>query len=76
RAPQLQLLEEWCLHNNIDKFCHKLQVCPDVFSQLVGKISNHPVFMNRSNNQQLPVPIQLAILLNGLGHYGDWAGVS
>ncbi|KAG2046529.1 hypothetical protein BDR06DRAFT_1035893, partial [Suillus hirtellus] len=48
-------------------------------------IQAHPIFHNNSNNPQLPVAVQLAIFLNGVGHYGnaattedisDWAGVS
>jgi len=85
RAPQLQLLEEWCLSDDLQKFRRKLQVDPDVFASLVNKIIDHPVFSNNSNNSQLPVPVQLAIFLNGVGHYGnsatiddiaEWAGVS
>ncbi|KIK27284.1 hypothetical protein PISMIDRAFT_93488 [Pisolithus microcarpus 441] len=85
RAPQLQLLEEWCLNNNLKKFRRKLRVDPDVFAKLVERVELHPVFSNNSNNQQLPVAVQLAIFLNGVGHYGnsattediaEWAGVS
>ncbi|KAG2160027.1 uncharacterized protein EDB93DRAFT_1073969, partial [Suillus bovinus] len=66
-------------------FCRKLRVDPNVFIELVNKITHYPVFYNNSNNTQLPVPVQLAIFLNGAGHYrntataedmGDWAGVS
>ncbi|KIJ14529.1 hypothetical protein PAXINDRAFT_24245, partial [Paxillus involutus ATCC 200175] len=58
---------------------------PDIFSALVEKISDHDIFMNNSNNPQMPVWIQLAIFLNSAGHYGntatsqdmaEWAGVS
>ncbi|KIK19891.1 hypothetical protein PISMIDRAFT_106775 [Pisolithus microcarpus 441] len=84
-APQLQLLEEWCLNNDLKKFHRKLRVDPDVFTKLVERVELHPVFSNNSNNQQLPVAVQLAIFLNGVGHYGnsattediaEWAGVS
>ncbi|KIK14153.1 hypothetical protein PISMIDRAFT_117538 [Pisolithus microcarpus 441] len=85
RAPQLQLLEEWCLNNDLKKFCRKLRVDPDVFTSLVRKLENHPIFSNNSHNPQLPVSVQLAIFLNRVGHYGngatteditEWAGVS
>ncbi|KIK12923.1 hypothetical protein PISMIDRAFT_119986 [Pisolithus microcarpus 441] len=85
RAPQLQLLEEWCLNNDLKKFHCKLCVDPDVFTSLVRKLENHPIFSNNSHNPQLPVSVQLAIFLNGVGHYGngattedvaEWAGVS
>ncbi|KIK25256.1 hypothetical protein PISMIDRAFT_97025 [Pisolithus microcarpus 441] len=62
-APQLQLLEEWCLNNNLKKFHHKLCIDPDVFAHLVRRLDDHPVFSNNSNNQQLPVLVQLAIFL-------------
>ena len=84
RAPQLHLLEEWSL-DHPEKFRRKLRVDCDVFVELVNRISDHPIFYNASNNPQLPVPIQLAIFLNGIGHYGnaatsedvaEWAGVS
>jgi hypothetical protein len=83
-ALQLHLLDKWRLENPW-KFHHKLQVNPEVFIRLVDKIIYHPVFYNNSNNQQLPVPVQLAIFLNAAGHYGnaataadmgDWVGVS
>ena len=85
RAPQLQLLKEWALNNNLKRFRCKLRVDPEVFTNLVQKIENHPIFINNSNNPQLPIPVQLSIFLNGVGHYGngaatddiaEWAGVS
>ncbi|KAH7911779.1 hypothetical protein BJ138DRAFT_1005858 [Hygrophoropsis aurantiaca] len=84
RAPQLHLLEEWALESP-ENFRHKLRVDPAVFDGIINKIDDHPIFQNKSNNPQLPVPIQLAIFLNGVGHYGNaatttdiaqWAGVS
>ncbi|KIK11405.1 hypothetical protein PISMIDRAFT_122763 [Pisolithus microcarpus 441] len=84
-APQLQLLKEWNLNNDLKKFHRKLHVDPDVFAYLVKKLEGHPVFSNNSNNPQLPVPVQLTIFLNGVGHYGngaamedvaEWAGIS
>ncbi|KIK17969.1 hypothetical protein PISMIDRAFT_110346, partial [Pisolithus microcarpus 441] len=58
---------------------------PNVFTSLIRKLENHPIFSNNSNNPQLPVSVQLAIFLNRVGHYGngatmedlaEWAGVS
>jgi hypothetical protein len=83
-APQLHLLPEWGMHAP-DRFCQKLRVSPAIFDKLVEHIQSHAIFYNNSNNQQLHVPIQLAIFLNGIGHYGnaammqdlaEWAGVS
>lgn len=48
-------------------------------------IQDHPIFQNNSNNPQLPVMFQLAIMLYHFGHYGNaalvesvaqWAGCS
>ncbi|KIK14151.1 hypothetical protein PISMIDRAFT_17487 [Pisolithus microcarpus 441] len=84
-APQLQLLEEWCLNNDLKKFHCKLCVDPNIFASLIAKLENHPIFSNNSNNPQLPVSVQLTIFLNGVSHYGngatmediaEWAGVS
>ena len=85
RAPQLQLLEQWALDGDVDKFRRKLRVDPEVFKHIVDRIRHHPGFSSQSNNPQFPVPVQLAIFLNGAGHYGnaattedlaEWAGVS
>ncbi|KAG2048435.1 hypothetical protein BDR06DRAFT_984800 [Suillus hirtellus] len=83
-APQLHLLPEWGMHAP-DKFLRKHCVSPAVFNKLIEHIQPHAIFYNNSNNPQLPIPIQLAIFLNGIGHYGnaattqdlaEWAGVS
>jgi hypothetical protein len=67
------------------RFRKKLRVSPAVFDRLVELIENHDIFHNNSNIPQLPVPIQLAIFLVRVGHYGNasapeyvaqWAGVS
>ena len=84
-APQLQLLEQWALDGDVDKFHRKLRVDPEVFKHIVDCIHHHPGFSSQSNNPQFPVPVQLMIFLNGAGHYGntattedlvEWAGVS
>ncbi|KAG2064170.1 hypothetical protein BDR04DRAFT_1035994 [Suillus decipiens] len=71
-APQLHLLPEWRMHAP-DKFCQKLHVCPAVFNKLIECIQPHAIFYNNSNNSQLPIPIQLAVFLNSIGHYGNAA---
>ncbi|KAF9222729.1 hypothetical protein BS17DRAFT_668503, partial [Gyrodon lividus] len=71
-APQLHLLDEWKI-NHPGLFQRKLRVSPKVFTQIVDKISTHPIFHNASNNPQLPVSIQLAIFLNAAGHYENAA---
>jgi hypothetical protein len=83
-APQLHLLPEWGMHAP-DRFCRKLCVSPAIFDKLVECIQPHAIFYNNFNNPQFPVPIQLTIFLNGIGHYGnasmmqnlaEWAVVS
>ncbi|KAG2072896.1 hypothetical protein BDR04DRAFT_974103, partial [Suillus decipiens] len=80
----LQLLEEWALFST-DKFQCKLCIDADVFAKITNLIQRHPIFHNNLSNPQLPVAVQLAVFLNGIGHYGnaattedisDWAGVS
>ncbi|KAG2071486.1 hypothetical protein BDR04DRAFT_1194035, partial [Suillus decipiens] len=82
--PQIQLLHDFrnsCPH----LFCKKLCINPDIFDDILDQISRHAIFINHSNNMQLPVAVQLAIFLNHIGHYGNtispedvaqWAGVS
>ena len=62
-----------------------LRVSPSTFDELVTRIENHPIFQSRSNSQQFPVEIQLAIAMYHFGHDGNaasvegvaqWAGVS
>ncbi|KAF9226190.1 hypothetical protein BS17DRAFT_698696, partial [Gyrodon lividus] len=63
-----------------------LRVNPKIFNDVLDQISDHPIFSSGgSQNCQLPIPIQLAICLNYVGHYGNaispeyvaqWAGVS
>jgi hypothetical protein len=68
-----------------DHFRKKLRVSPLVFDRLVELLQTHKIFYNNSNVPQLPIPIQLAIFLVHVGHYGNasspeyvaqWAGVS
>jgi len=67
-----------------DRFRKKLRVSPLVFDRLVELIEDHSIFHNNSNVPQRPIPIQLAIFLVHVGHYGNasspeyvaqWAGV-
>jgi hypothetical protein len=85
KAGQLDLYLTDFRINHPSRFQKKLRVSPTVFDRLVELIENHEIFHNNSNVPQLPVPVQLAILLVRLGHYGNasapeyvaqWAGVS
>jgi hypothetical protein len=68
-----------------DKFRETLRVTPATFDALAQRIGSDPVFSNNSNNDQIPVPEQLAIALYRFGHDGnaaslqsvaDWAGIA
>lgn len=75
----------WYKENREEDFRHFVRVSPATFDRLVEMLEPSPEFHNNSNNPQIEVRIQLAIVLNRLGHYGnaasviqiaDWAGVS
>ncbi|KIN93009.1 hypothetical protein M404DRAFT_171992, partial [Pisolithus tinctorius Marx 270] len=66
-------------------FWKKLRIDPVIFDDILDQISDHYIFLNKSNNKQLPVAVQLAIFLFRVGHYGNasspedaaqWAGIS
>jgi hypothetical protein len=84
RCPQLTLLT-WARTHNIPMFRRKVRIIPTTFDSILNLIQDHPIFHNNSNNSQTPIDIQLAIVLNRFGHYGnaaspadigEWAGVS
>ena len=67
-----------------DHFRQSLRVSPVTFDKIIAKISDDPVFFNKSNMPQQPIEGQLAITLFCFGHYGNsanlqnianWAGV-
>ena len=85
KHSQLSLYFDDFRYTSPTRFHRKLQVSPTVFDELVWLIETDPVFSNNSNVPQFPVPIQLAIFLVCIGHYGNtaspediaqWAGVS
>ncbi|KIO01312.1 hypothetical protein M404DRAFT_150443, partial [Pisolithus tinctorius Marx 270] len=66
-------------------FWKKLCVNPLIFNDILDQIIDHYIFLNKSNNKQLPVAIQLTFFLFHVGHYGNasspedaaqWAGIS
>jgi hypothetical protein len=68
-----------------DHFRQQLRINPTTFDALVAFIHDDPVFMNNSNNPQMPVEEQLAITLfrfgrdgngSGLQDVANWAGVA
>lgn len=84
KSGQIELYLIHFRSDHPDLFRKKLRVSPIVFDRLVELIENHDVFHNNSHVPQHPVPIQLAIFLVRLGHYGNasapeyvaqWAGV-
>ncbi|KAF8586813.1 hypothetical protein K439DRAFT_1646106 [Ramaria rubella] len=50
-----------------------LCISPRTFDALFSKIEHHPVFQNNSDNQQIPVDHQLAVVLYRFGHFGNAA---
>lgn len=67
-----------------DLFRQALRVSPRTFDKIVGRLTDDPIFTNRSNQPQLSVEEQVAIALFRFGHDGNaaslqsvanWAGV-
>ncbi|KAF8580166.1 hypothetical protein K439DRAFT_1290712, partial [Ramaria rubella] len=52
-----------------------LHMSPCTFDALLSKIQNHPVFQNNSDNEQISVDYQVAIILYCLGHFGNAASM-
>ncbi|KAF8182866.1 hypothetical protein BJ912DRAFT_853885, partial [Pholiota molesta] len=64
--------------------CQSLHISPTTFDAILAKISDNEVFVNNSNNAQMPLDKQLMITLFCFGHDGNasslqavanWAGV-
>jgi hypothetical protein len=79
----LRLLMEDYKINRPEIFRSYLRITPDCFDDLVSIIKDEDVFLNDSNNEQMPIAHQLAIALYRFGHYGNavstvkvalWAG--
>lgn len=62
-------------HERPDEFRADLRITPATFDALVEQISNDPVFANNSGNPQLPIEIQLTVMLYRLGHDGNASGL-
>jgi hypothetical protein len=62
-------------NQRLDLFRQELRVNPTTFDLLLSKIEDDPVFANNSQNDQMPVRDQLAILLYRFGHYGNAASL-
>ncbi|KAJ3835266.1 hypothetical protein F5878DRAFT_543516 [Lentinula raphanica] len=58
-----------------DQFRENLRVMPQTFDDLVADIEDDLVFMNSSQNEQIPVSDQLAITLYHFGHFGNGANL-
>jgi hypothetical protein len=58
-----------------DLFRQELRVSPLTFDRLAQRLADDPVFANGSNNAQMPVEDQLAIVLFRFGHSGNAAGL-
>jgi hypothetical protein len=84
KSSQLHLLDHWRIHSP-ERFRRKLRIEPETFDALVNLIEDNPIFHNNSNCPQLPVHLQLSVVLFRAGHYGNaaspedtaqWAGIS
>src|SRR5260221_4438433 len=58
-----------CFHQN-------LHVSPHTFNVLMSLIQDSPCFWNDSQNEQIPVPSQLAIALFQFSHFGSAGAVA
>ncbi|KAF8174852.1 hypothetical protein K438DRAFT_111572 [Mycena galopus ATCC 62051] len=58
-----------------DLFRQELRISPATFDRLVGRLADDPIFANGSNNAQMPVEEQLAIVLFRFGHSRNAAGL-
>ncbi|KAF8581478.1 hypothetical protein K439DRAFT_1353782 [Ramaria rubella] len=85
KLSQLYLVLEDYGHDDTKRFCWNLQVSPETFDALLGRIDTHTIFISSGPQPQLPVCEQLAIALYQFGHFGNsasvesmaqWAGVA
>ncbi|KAJ6559695.1 hypothetical protein B0H19DRAFT_1260394 [Mycena capillaripes] len=58
-----------------DLLRQELRVSPLTFAKLVAKVSGDPVFANNSDDGQMPVEDQVAIVLFHFGHSANAAGL-
>ncbi|KAJ7101040.1 hypothetical protein C8R44DRAFT_641666 [Mycena epipterygia] len=58
-----------------DHFRQALRVSPQTFDMLVTRLEDDPVFFNNSNQAQLPVEQQVAVVLYRFGHDGNAASI-
>ncbi|KAL0569843.1 hypothetical protein V5O48_012120 [Marasmius crinis-equi] len=70
----LHTLEKWSTQRP-DQFHEDLCVSPSTFWRLHARIQDDPIFTNQSQNDQMPVSHQLAILLYRLRHYRNSASL-
>lgn len=57
------------------KFRQELRVTPYTYDQLVARVRDDPIFHNESQNDQISVEHQVAIMLYRFGHSGNAAGL-
>src|SRR5258708_6871461 len=75
KCSQLGLVITCYKEDDAPCFCQNLHVSPHTFNVLVSLIQDSPRFQNDSQNEQMPVPSQLAIALFHFGHFGSDASV-
>jgi hypothetical protein len=72
-AINMQILLNDYKFNQPEIFQSYLQITPSCFDDLVTIIHDDEIFLNNSNNDQMPVEEQVVIALYRFGHYGNAA---
>lgn len=75
KLSQLYLVLVLFKEDDPARFRRNLRVSPKTFDAIFNKIDWHPVFLNGSTQEQMPVAEQLAITLFRFGHFGNAASV-
>lgn len=76
RGPaRLPFILSYVKENDPAEFRSALRVTPNTFDRLVSEIEDDPVFLNNSQNEQIPVAHQLAVVLFRFGHSGNAASL-
>ncbi|KLO05015.1 hypothetical protein SCHPADRAFT_839887 [Schizopora paradoxa] len=76
RGPaRLPYVLSYVKENEPADFRSALRVSPATFDRLVNELEDDPVFLNNSQNEQIPVSHQVAVLLFRFGHSGNAASL-
>ncbi|KAG8794385.1 hypothetical protein FRC12_024712 [Ceratobasidium sp. 428] len=76
RSGNLNLIYQYAESPALFKhFIQMVRVTPACFSSILGRIETSQVFLNKSNNSQIPIETQLAIALYRFARHGNGASV-